>query len=407
MAAVTVPLIIHGEDVTVSVTNKPAPFFMPYPEKNDTSLLRGKSNEVQQLIEQEISCSKVWAEINVLDAIGIAEDVASTVTSGILSGVSPDIRDGDAQALVLKEPLGVVLGIAPWNAPLILGLRAVAAAVAAGNTAILKGSEMSPRVHYLIAKLFLEAGFPPGVVNYIQHSPGDASECFEAIISNNDVRKCNFTGSTNVGRHIAKTAASYLKPVLLELGGKNFAIVLEDADLEEAADQVLLGAFLNVCGPTLDNAEHVTTVINARSGSHIETLLSGARAAGAKLTTRRTGPSGNAHLVEDVTAKMDLWTVESFGPVLGVRVFGHNEDPVTMVNESSYGLSGAIFSRNHLKALRMAKAINTGAVHINSATVHDDPGLPHGGWKESGWGRFGGRWGFEEFLQTKTIILHP
>jgi acyl-CoA reductase-like NAD-dependent aldehyde dehydrogenase len=173
-----------------------------------------------------------------------------------------------------------------------------------------------------MAKMFLEAGFPPGVVNYIQHNTEDASECFEAIITHKDVRKCNFTGSTNVGKHIAKTAASHLKPVLLELGGKNFAIVLDDANLEKAADQVLLGGFLNIRGSLrktqissdsfcpqsgqicmstdlvlvaksiekdfrrmlhqrlFSHLEYVTTVINARSGSRIEALLSGAEAAG-------------------------------------------------------------------------------------------------------------------------------
>ena len=112
---------------------------------------------------------------------------------------------------------------------------------------VVKGSEMCPRTHHLIAKLFQQAGFPPGVLNFIQHSPENASTCFEAMISHKAVRKCNFTGSTAVGRHVAQRAAFYLKPVTMELGGKNFAIVLEDADLAIAAHQVLAGAMLNVC----------------------------------------------------------------------------------------------------------------------------------------------------------------
>lgn len=111
---------------------------------------------------------------------------------------------------------------------------------------MLQGSEISPRTHFFIAKLFQDAEFPAGVVNFIQHRPQDASDCFEAMISHDAVQKCNFTGSTPVGRHIAQRAAFYLKPVTLELGGKNFVIVTEDADLEKAVDQVLLGAFLNV-----------------------------------------------------------------------------------------------------------------------------------------------------------------
>lgn len=163
-----------------------------------------------------------------------------------------------------NEPLGVILGIAPWNSPLILGMRAVIAPIASGNTAILKvchhltryvpctdsnqGSELSPRTHYFIAKLFQDAGFPPGVVNFLLHRTEDAIEVFDYIIENPLVRKCNFTGSTAVGRYIAKKAGEELKPSLLELGGKNCAIVLKDADVNKAVSGIMLGAFLNVSG---------------------------------------------------------------------------------------------------------------------------------------------------------------
>ncbi|KAF2496522.1 aldehyde dehydrogenase [Lophium mytilinum] len=471
----TIPLIIHGLDVLDESTYESAPLFKPNPDNcsnrsvyavgatpalcmqavescanafatcrdsppyerrrlfnNLAKLLQDERDEIQTLIQEEILCSALWAKINVNDSIALAEEVAATASSGILSGLVPIIRDTEAHAVVVKEPFGVVLGIAPWNAPLILGLRAVAAAVAAGNTVILKGSEISPRTHYLLAKLFQDAGFPPGVVNYVQHAPEDAVSCFEAIISHRAVQKCNFTGSTAVGQHVAQRAAFYLKPVLLELGGKNCAIVLEDADLTKAADQVLFGAFLNsgqICMSTdmvlvaqsveqqfrtilhqkRPNAvlQQVTEVISLKSRSRIDALVSNAVEKGAATTAVEVGTCGPSVVIEDVTPDMDFWKQEAFGPLLGLRVFDEEDVAVQMVNHSPYGLSGAIFSRNYLKALKLAKKLDMGAIHINSATVHDEACLPHGGRKESGWGRFGSHWGFEEFLQTKTIILHP
>jgi acyl-CoA reductase-like NAD-dependent aldehyde dehydrogenase len=213
---------------------------------NLANLLREKGHEIQSIMEEEINCTPLWSHINLEDSIKLIQEAAALVTSPTLSGVIPQTQEPDSQALILTEPLGVILGIAPWNAPLFLGFRAVVGPIAAGNTAILKGSELSPRTHYFIARLFHEAGFPPGILNFILHREQDAPQVFRTLIERNEVRKCNFTGSTPVGRLIASQAAKALKPVLLELGGKNFAVVLEDADLDKAARLVVEGAFLNV-----------------------------------------------------------------------------------------------------------------------------------------------------------------
>jgi acyl-CoA reductase-like NAD-dependent aldehyde dehydrogenase len=156
-----------------------------------------------------------------------------------------------------------------------------------------------------------------------------------------------------------------------------------------------------------DALQQVTNVIDARSHSRINALVGDARERGAKVTTAKGEGSASTSIIEQVTIEMAFWRTESFGPMLGIRAFEGDDTAVRMVNDSPYGLSGAIFSRNHLRALKMAKKLEVGAVHVNSATVHDEASLPHGGRKESGWGRFGADWGFEEFLQTKTIILHP
>ena len=210
------------------------------------NLLREREIRIESIIVEEINCSPEWAHINLEDSIKLIEEAAALVTSSSMNGLIPHTRATDSLALVLKEPLGVVLGIAPWNAPLILGFRAVVAPIAAGNTAILKGSELSPRTHYFIARLFQDAGFPPGVLNFLLHREQDAPEVFQTLIRRREIRKCNFTGSTPVGRIVASQAAAALKPVLLELGGKNYAVVLEDADLDKAAKEVAEGALLNV-----------------------------------------------------------------------------------------------------------------------------------------------------------------
>jgi acyl-CoA reductase-like NAD-dependent aldehyde dehydrogenase len=209
-------------------------------------LLRSKDAEILRIMQEEIHASSQWANINLEESILMIQETAALVTSPSLAGSILSPQDPAAQALIFVEPLGVILGIAPWNSPLILGFRACLPAIAAGNTAILKGSELSPRTHYFIASLFREAGFPPGVCNFLLHRGVDAATTFEEIVERHEVRKCNFTGSTPVGRRIASKAAMELKPCLMELGGKNFAVVLGDADVKKAAEMVCEGAFLNV-----------------------------------------------------------------------------------------------------------------------------------------------------------------
>ncbi|CEI61615.1 hypothetical protein FVEN_g9303 [Fusarium venenatum] len=208
--------------------------------------LRDRQDEVRGIIKAEIHCADEWASINIADSIRHIEECAYLVTSRALSGTIPSTKAKGSYGLVFTRPLGVVLGIAPWNAPLFLGFRAVIAPLAMGNTVILKGSELSPRTHYFIAELFGQAGFPRGVVNLVLHRPEDAPNIVGCLIQDPAVRKVNFTGSTQVGRAIAQQADQALKPVLLELGGKNCSIVLKDGDVAQAAESAIIGATLNV-----------------------------------------------------------------------------------------------------------------------------------------------------------------
>ena len=191
----------------------------------------------------EVGATEGWARFNLKLALDMVREAAS-LTTQIGGEVIPSDKPG-CLALAIREPAGVVLGIAPWNAPIILGARAIAIPLACGNTVLLKASERCPRTHSLIVESFVAAGLGDGVVNLVTNAPEDADAVVGALIGHPAIRRINFTGSTSVGRIIAKRAAEHLKPVLLELGGKAPLIVLEDADLEEAVKAAAFGAFLN------------------------------------------------------------------------------------------------------------------------------------------------------------------
>jgi acyl-CoA reductase-like NAD-dependent aldehyde dehydrogenase len=285
-------------------------------------------------------------------------------------------------------------------------------------------------------------------LNFVLHCPEYAASVFECMITHPAVRKCNFTGSTPVGRSIASRAAAALKPVLLELGGKNFAIVLEDADLEKAARLSLQGApskrkhrvlgslvfsadrFQNgqICMSTdtvlvakevytrfsevltamlSEGSSDVSSVISSKSATRLRSLISDAEAKGGVIIASKQPNVGiPATIIKDITPSMSLFETESFGPAFGLAAFDKESEAVQIVKKCPFGLSAAIFIRDQFRALRIAQRLEVGAVHINGTTVHDESTLPHGGHGDSGWGRFGGIWGLEEFVQTKTIIMN-
>ena len=191
----------------------------------------------------ETGATPGWYGFNVALAAGMLREAAS-MTTQIAGEVIPSEVPGSL-AMAVRRPCGVVLGIAPWNAPVILGMRAIAMPLACGNTVVLKGSELCPAVHALIGNAMQQAGLGDGVVNVILNAPTDAPAIVERLIANPAVRRVNFTGSTPVGRIVAQTAARYLKPALLELGGKAPLVVLDDADLDAAAAGANFGAFIN------------------------------------------------------------------------------------------------------------------------------------------------------------------
>jgi acyl-CoA reductase-like NAD-dependent aldehyde dehydrogenase len=385
----------------------------------------------------EIGATEGWARFNLMLAASMVREAAA-LTTQINGEVIPSDKPG-CLAMAVREPVGVILGIAPWNAPIILGVRAVATPLACGNTVVLKASESCPRTHELIAEAFAAAGLPKGALSIVTNAPKDAAEVVGALIDHPAVRRINFTGSTAVGKIIAKRAAEHLKPVLLELGGKAPLIVLEDADLDEAVKAAAFGAFMNqgqICmsteriivvdavadafvekfaakasslavGDPREGKTPLGAVVDLKTVTHVQGLVADAVAAGAVQVSG--GPARGvlmpATVVDKVTPTMRLFREESFGPVVGVIRARDEEHAIALANDTEYGLSASVFTRDIARGLKVARRIQSGICHVNGPTVHDEAQMPFGGVKASGYGRFGGKAGIDAFTELRWITV--
>ncbi|MCD6679859.1 MAG: aldehyde dehydrogenase [Burkholderiaceae bacterium] len=400
--------------------------------------LESKMPDFVAAVASETGASGMWAGFNVQLAAGMLREAAA-LTTQVAGEVIPSDVPGSL-AMAVRQPAGVVLGIAPWNAPVILGVRAIATPLACGNTVVLKGSENCPRTHQLIIDALQKAGFPAGVVNYITNAPADAGTVVEAMVAHPAVRRVNFTGSTRVGRIIAATCAKYLKPVLLELGGKAPMIVLDDADLDAAVDGAAFACFVNsgqVCMSTerlivdsrIADAFVERFVAKARSlplgdprepdpvvlGSvigmgtveHCNALIDDALGKGAKLLCG--GKSADtlmpATVLDRVTREMRIFHEETFAPVKCIVRVDGVEEAVACANENEFGLSASVFGRDLARAIEVARRIESGICHVNGPSVHDEAQMPFGGVKGSGMGRFGGKAGIHEFTELRWVTV--
>ncbi len=406
--------------------------------QNAAARLRARSADFAQRCSAETGSTLGWGHFNVHFAAMLLEEAAA-ITTQVTGEVIPSDHAGTL-AMAVRQPAGVVLGMAPWNAPVILGVRSIAMPLACGNTVILKASEICPATHRLIGDIFTEAEFPPGVVNVVTHSAEAAPAIAEALIGHKRVRRVNFTGSTRVGRLVAEMAARNLKPVLLELGGKAPLVVLDDADLDEAAAAAAnFGAFMHqgqICmatervivddtvgddfvGRFAQKAKGLTLgdpskgqfalggLVDASSVARVNALIADAEDKGATVVI---GGKTNEMLfpptiVDHVTRDMRIYSEESFGPVVAVIRAKSPDDAVALANDSDYGLSAAVFGRDVGRALGVARRIDSGICHINSATVQDEGQMPFGGVKNSGYGRFGGHAAIHEFTELRWITV--
>ncbi|WP_425644229.1 aldehyde dehydrogenase [Agrobacterium leguminum] len=377
-----------------------------------------------------------WAGFNVTVAAKMLREAAS-MTTQISGEIIPTEKSGSL-SMVVRQPVGVCLGIAPWNAAVILGTRAVAMPLACGNPVILKASEMCPATHMMIGQVLNDAGLPPGVVNVITNAPEDAGKVVEALVRAPEVKRVNFTGSTKVGRIIAKLCAEELKPSLLELGGKAPFIVLDDANMEGAVNGAVFGAYMNMGQICMSTERIIVTesiadqfvsalaekasslpagdptdtnvlgaLVSQEAAEKMEEIIADAVGKGAELISGggRRGSVVEATVLDHVTADMRIYHEESFGPVKPVIRVEDAEEAIRVANDTEYGLSASLYSQNIPQALKLAARIKSGICHINGPTVADEPQMPFGGMKSSGWGRFGGKAAVAEFTDLRWLTI--
>jgi acyl-CoA reductase-like NAD-dependent aldehyde dehydrogenase/ABC-type branched-subunit amino acid transport system ATPase component len=399
--------------------------------------LEARTPQFVEAVAAETGASALWAGFNVHLAAGMLREAAALTTRAIGEVIPSDVPG--SLALGVRQPAGVVVGIAPWNAPVILGVRAIATPLACGNTVVLKGSENCPRTHSLIVESLQDAGFPKGVVNYVTNAPADAGAVVEAMVAHPAVRRVNFTGSTRVGRIIAQTCAKYLKAAVLELGGKAPMVVLDDADVGAAVDAAAFSCFMN-SGQICMSAERLVvdsriadefvdrlaakaralplgdprkgpvvlgSVIGMSTVEHCNALIDDALARGAKLLCggKASDTLMPATILDRVTPQMRIYREETFAPVKCVVRVDGVEAAVACANDNEYGLSASVFGRDVARAIQVAQRIESGICHVNGPTVHDEAQMPFGGVKGSGWGRFGGEAGIREFTELRWVTV--
>ncbi|MBO3761594.1 aldehyde dehydrogenase family protein [Ciceribacter sp. L1K22] len=344
-------------------------------------------------------------------------------------------------AMVLKEPIGVVSIITPWNFPFWILSQKLPFALAAGCTCIIKPSEMTPSTTVMLGELLMEAGLPAGVVNIVL---GYGDPVGALMAEHADVDMVSFTGSTAVGKAITAAASKTLKKVALELGGKNPQVIFPDADLDSAADAITFGVYFNAgecCnsgsriivhedvadavvdkvvalsrkvafGDPLNPETQVGAIISTAHQGKIAGYIKDALAAGASLKLGGTpvsvpglpGQFFGPTVVADVTAEMAIAREEVFGPVLSVLTFKTLEQAISLTNDASYGLSAGVWSENVHTCLAFARRAQAGTVWTNT-WMDGFPEVTFGGFKQSGQGRENGPYGLEEFLEIKSVVM--
>ena len=403
-----------------------------------SDLLMERQRDIANLVTEETGGTLGWGMFNVQLAAGMLAYYAGQAGAAAAEQEIPS-HIPSKRAKAVRQPVGVVVGIAPWNAPVVLGVRAVAAPLAYGNTVVLKASEVCPRTHAAIVDALRGSGVPEGVINLVRNDPEDAAEVVEELIAHPAVRRINFTGSTRVGQIIAEKAARHLKRVLLELGGNAPLVVCADADLERAVAAASFGSFMHqgqICMSTErividrsvadDFAEklaeragalkvgdprapdtQIGPLVNEAALRRVTEHVEDAVAKGAKVLTggKAVGACFEPTVLMDVTPDMRVYAEESFGPVVAIIPVEGVDEAVRVANDTEYGLSSAVFSADVNAAMEIARRLETGMCHINDATVNDEPPMPFGGVKHSGWGRFGGKAALEEFTELRWITI--
>ncbi len=401
-------------------------------------ILEKKRDRIITILADETGCAFGFAMFQAMFTPGLLREAAAQCHQAAGEIIPADLPGG--LHMSIRQPVGVVAGIAPWNAPLILSLRSICMPVAYGNTAVLKpSSESAAAGGVVIAEVFHEAGFPKGVLNMVTNGPGASREIGDEFVENPAVRRINLTGSSAVGRELAEKAGRHLKRVALELGGQNPMVVLRDADIDQAVSAAVFGGFLHqgqICmstrriiierpgakeftdkfvaktatlkvGDPKDPATVIGPLINGRQLRQVAASVEEAVRNGARVLCggRAEGPCYLPTVLSGVKPGSTFAREETFGPVVSIIEVDGRDEAVAAANDTAYGLTASVFTRDLGVGLDIAGRIESGIVHINDQTVHDEPQMPFGGVKDSGWGRFGGRAALEEFTELRWISV--
>ncbi|KAF8531223.1 Aldehyde/histidinol dehydrogenase [Gautieria morchelliformis] len=362
---------------------------------------------------------------------------AATNAMNLRGDTMPTNRLDGGTILVEKRPWGTVFAMAPSNSPVNLAARAIVIPLACGNTVVLKSSEFSPRCAEIIVEVLHEAGLPKGVLNLIHIAVEDTPKAVSDIIGDKRIRHINFTGSERVGKILAAEAAKYLKPCVFELGGKCPVVVLDDANVEEAARSITYGAMFHsgqICMSTdrvivqsgisealitalttlarkiHANAEpsaHIGPLISSSSAERVVSLLTDAHARGAEVLVGDLTHHDailQPHILLGVEPGWPLWERESFGPVFAIKIADTEDELIELANQTDYSLMGALWTRDLDKGLKLARRIRVGQVQINAPTFSPEPGVcVHGLGGATGYGRFD----IEHFTRNRAVVIAP
>lgn len=412
------------------------------PREKEAVLLRAadifdsRHDEIQEILMKESGSTLAKCNFE----IGVVSDILR-VAAGEARRVNGETfvsNDENVFSYSLRRPVGVIAGISPFNAPMILSSKKFAFAIAAGNSFVLKPSSQVPVTGLVFGEIFKEAGLPDGVLNIIPCSSKDLGETFQ---EDKRISMITFTGSTKVGTKIAESAAKYMKKCTFELGGKSPVIVLEDADVKYAVDTAFFGTFMHqgqICmagtrvivherlydefvemfakkvetlhvGDPSDPKTVIGPLIEEKQCSFIDGLVADAEKKGARVLSGGVGTSKGCFYqpttVVDVTPEMELFKTEAFGPVVAITKARDIDHAIELANDSDYGLSSTVVTDKIEYALRCAEEIESGMVHINGPTLQDEAHIPFGGVKMSGLGREGGRFAIEEMTELKWVTM--
>ncbi len=397
-------------------------------------IIQARADELRDLLIEETGSTFLKAPWEVGYAVSCLRSAAAC-TRQPNGQTFPTCSPGQI-GMTVRSPLGVIAGIAPFNSPLLLSMKKIAFALAAGNTFILKPSELAPLIGLKIAAIFEEAGLPAGVFNVI---PGSAQIVGERLVSDPRVRMVTFTGSNKVGRLIAAEAGKHMKKVCLEMGGKSPLVILADAELTYAVDAAAFGVFYHqgqVCmansriivedglyerfceafaakarsikvGDPRDPATVIGPLIRPQQCGFIMAQIDDALGKGARVLAggSHDGPYFAATVLVDVTPDMRIYDEESFGPVTAIYRASDFEHALALANDTQYGLSAAIITNDLQKAMSFSQRSQAGMVHINYTTISDEPHIAFGGNQNSGFGREGGMASMDEMSEVKWVTL--